>query len=60
MKRLKDLTKEELLTFIYNYPEISVDIYKEAAVCVCCSLEKGEYLYECEKCQEINSRDDSN
>lgn len=58
MKAIKDLTREELLTFIINHPPGDVNIFDELAGCVVCEKEKATYGYECEDCiNEIDIRD---
>lgn len=59
MKALKDLTKDELLTFIYNYPPGDINIFEKFAVCFSCAEglneESVKYYYECEDCQNRNA-----
>ena len=67
MKALKDLSKEELLSFIYNIPSSnadifkSVDIFSELADCFSCGMSlTALYHYECDDCQKANAEDEKN
>lgn len=52
MKALKDLTKDELLSFIYNYPPGQIDIFTELASCSICGEKDADYSYICDKCND--------
>lgn len=51
MKALSDLSKEELLTFIYNHEPGDINIFDKLASCACCGEPDAKYYYECENCQ---------
>lgn len=57
-KALKDLNKDELLTFIYNsvqdYDNNSINIFDELAGCFSCGkgYPDAKYGYECKECQD--------
>jgi hypothetical protein len=52
MKALKDLSKEELLSFIYNYPPGQIDISTELADCCVCGNKGADYVYICDDCNK--------
>lgn len=54
MKALKDLTKDELLSFIYNHPPGDVNIFDPLAGCFVCGQDQTLYGYQCQKCQELD------
>lgn len=52
LKALRDLSKEELLGFIYNLPPGQIDISTELAACAVCGPSNGTYWYECDACRK--------
>jgi hypothetical protein len=54
MKALQSLTKDELISFIYNHPPGEIDIFEEAADCASCGTVAGtKYWFICDSCNEI-------
>ena len=50
MKKIKDLTKEELLSLIYTSLDVNDEEYIE---CACCGdTSKAKYYYICEYCEK--------
>lgn len=50
-KALNELTKEELLTFVYNY-DGKINVFDSLAECAVCGEDSTAiYHYECENCQ---------
>jgi len=57
-KSLKELSKNELLEFIINYGDGSIDIFSEEADCVACGKDdKAKYWYLCDECSELMKDD---
>jgi len=58
MKALQNLSKEELLSFIYHYPPGNINIWDELADCAVCGvIVNAKYRYICGKCCEVDSVD---
>jgi hypothetical protein len=54
VKVIKDLTKDELISLLYN--NFDVNIFEESAECVGCCVDKenyknAKYHYICDSCQ---------
>lgn len=62
MSALKDLTKDELLTFIYNLtPPGDINIFDDLAYCFSCGKDydlNKKYGYECAICQKESNEQD--
>lgn len=55
MKKLEDLSKQELLEFIHNRSEFSdINWNKELLVCVTCGNQEGKFHYMCDACCKAN------
>ena len=50
--KIKDLSKTELLSFIYN--NMDIDLSTEVGCAACGSSPDFEYYYGCDKCSEVN------
>lgn len=54
MKALKDLTKDELISFVANYDQGKIDIFAELAGCASCEGTPDTiYYYICEECNQL-------
>lgn len=55
MKKLKDLSKTELLSFIYNHMK-DINIHDDLAECASCgTTAEAPYYYICDKCNKMLS-----
>ena len=54
-KNFTELTKDELITLIYNNSNIG---YNSTVGCAVCGSVKADFYYECENCQKLAEEDD--
>ena len=50
--KIKDLSKTELLSFIYN--NMNIDLNTEVECAACGTSPDFDYYYGCDKCSEVN------
>ena len=57
MKAAQEMTKEELVSFVYN--NLNVDITEKIFECASCGDEpNAKFYYVCDKCNEVMIDDD--
>jgi len=56
MKAIQDLTRDELISFIYNNTEF--DTFEDSCECAVCGTNTNSlFYYVCDVCEELCNRD---